>query len=580
MKRLLILSLITCGALATTLASPVSPETALSRLQTEGVRRAHTAAPAPKYQGPLNDADGNASLYVFTWSGNEGFMLLPADDCVAPLLGYSETGSFQIADAPESLRWWLQEYSDQIEVSSKAGMKYKANKDTRAAGNKEIKPMLTTKWDQSRPFNNECPEVNGWRCVTGCVATAMAQVMNYWEYPASGKGSITYTPVSLPDKELSIDFSSINFDWENMLDVYTSGYSNASAHAVSSLMRACGYSVRMRYTQNESGALAQDIPGALTNYFSYDKGVSRKVRSNYKTQEEWDELIYNELLNVGPVILGGQSINGGHSFVCDGYDGNGYFHINWGWHGISDGYFLLNALNPTEVGTGGHLGGYNSSQDAITGIMPPVGRLSFVSAAIDNAADDTGNVKGWGYTYRINDFSNILVSLKLKVTDGHVSLPLYATVNEIDPDTKQSGREILNSTFGEPINANEGTITWSGYVHMPEFDPSKFYMMKVSYDLKGQRTYLGEGLRFAASSGVDPVVASNEISLRQDGNLLIASAETNVRIELFDIRGQLIKSAGGSPCMKVDLLGLSSGVYVAAATDDEGRRSVVKLLLR
>lgn len=530
-------------------AAPVSPEGALSRLSAKGLMHMKGVS-SPRLVDVINDDFGNPAIYHYTYSGDRGFMLLPADDAAAPVLGYSPDNSFMAEGLPEHMHSWLSYYSAQIYDARE--MALPAWRDeavaTRAGEKEAIAPLLKTRWDQGSPYNNLCPTSGGARCVTGCVATAMAQVMKYWEYPVSGQGQITYNPEEL-GKDLFLDFSAVTFDWANMLDSYGRNYSSTSARAVAELMQACGYSVRMGYTPYASGARANFIPGALMTNFGYDRDVTYKEASVYR--DTWEDIVYNDLATVGPVIYSGVSSGGGHCFVCDGYDGNGYFHINWGWSGMSDGYFLLNALNPSQVGTGGYSGGYNAQQEVTVGIMPPVGRVSLVSTSIDNAASDTGNVSGWGKVYRINDPSNIQLSVKLRISGGHVNSPLYVTIYENDPDTKANVATVFDKEFLHAINASDGVITTSVSASISNFNPSRFYTMNIAYELKGKKTTL-DSVRLGASSGVDEV-----------------AAEGVDEWQIFDMGGVPLSRVSDA-ALPAALEGLAPGVYIARGTGADG----------
>ena len=556
-------------------ASLLTPSQAVQRLSMEGRHYLRGGNSNPEYIGEIKAEDGKPAIYVYTYSGDKGFMLLSADDAVPCLLGYSENNAFSIEDMSPSTRSFLNLYAGEIQAS-RGCAPYKAN-STRANEWAAIPPMMTTTWDQGNPYNSLCPRINGRKSVTGCVATAMAQVMKYWEYPLTGKGSISYSPESM-EETLSMDFSETTFDWASMQDSYSNGYSSLAATAVATLMKACGYSVKMKYTSSESGAYSRDISTALVNYFGYDKDTSRKSRSDF-TQDQWNSMVYDNLSRIGPVIYGGNSTGGAHCFVCDGYDGNGMFHINWGWGGVSDGYFLLNELTPSAIGTGGHYGGYNMSQDAIFNIMPPVGRLALTGISIDNAADDSGNVSGWGYTYRISDFSNILLSVELKIGGGHVSSPLYVTVYETDPETKKNGNIVLDRQFEQPINASDGTVSYSTYLNLSNCDVSKFYTVNVAYELKGQKTTIGS-VRMAASSGVDDVLDdSDSLRVYRMGDNIMAVSGSEVVLQLYNAAGALVGSAEGiQPAIKVNAL--PGGVYIARAADRQGAVRTLRLLLK
>lgn len=353
-------------------AAPLTPGQAWQRVAADPAMRMKPGISnqQPKLLHTALDEKGMAAVYVFSGM-DEGYMVVSADDCGAPLLGYADKGSFDENGIPPQMEWWLGEYSRQIEYARGKGLS--ASQEYQAEGRPAILPLLTTQWNQDAPYNNDCPQKSGRQTYTGCVATSMAQVMNYFEYPLKGSGSKKYTVGGIGS--LSMIFSAKEFDWDNMLDRYIPGdYNDEQASAVAYLMKACGYSVEMNYGYDASGAISAMIPGAMIKYFDYDPNARNANRLQYSASE-WEEMIYENLKNVGPVIYNGSSpLEGGHSFVCDGYDGNGYFHFNWGWGGSADGYFLLTALNPSSQGIGGMGGGFNFGQDVVLGLQKPTGQ--------------------------------------------------------------------------------------------------------------------------------------------------------------------------------------------------------------
>lgn len=321
-------------------------------------------------------ANGNPALYIFNKGDNGGYLLLSADDAVRPVLGYADEGSFAQENMPPQMKWWLEEYARQIEFEAgKVAESKQAKTAVTRADREAIAPMIKTRWDQGEPYNLMCPKAGTVYTYTGCVATCMAQIMNYWKYPEVGQGNISYTCASL-GKRLALNFAQRKFDWNNMLDAYIPGeYTQEQSDAVAYLMKAAGYSVKMDYSDESSGALGMNIARGFVKYFNYDGNINYQIRE-YFSPSQWEQMIYDNLKNVGPLPYGGGSmLGGGHSFVLDGYDGNGLFHFNWGWSGMSDGYFALDALNPGSLGTGGGTGGgYNFTQDAVFGIQPPTGK--------------------------------------------------------------------------------------------------------------------------------------------------------------------------------------------------------------
>lgn len=358
---------------ATLSAAPVTPAEALARLGQEGPAhlRGISSATATLAYTEMNGS--NPSLYLFSKGAGKGFLLLPADDATSPLLGYSDSGTLPSDPAllPDGFRYWMAELSRQ--VAANAAIPASSRKQVVRMGEEQsyppIAPLVKTKWNQGAPYNDQCPVINEERSVTGCVATALAQILKYHNYPAKGTGTHSYTweynyNGTSGSTDLSFDYGATEFDWDNMLDVYDSHATDAQKSAVATLMYACGVSVDMHYTPSESGASSGLVPGAMIDNFGYDKGC-RSYYRNYYGIREWNDLVYNQLKDYGPVQYSGQSNDGGHSFVCDGYSSDGYFHINWGWGGMSDGYFLLTALDPGAQGIGGSTSGFDFDQDIV-----------------------------------------------------------------------------------------------------------------------------------------------------------------------------------------------------------------------
>ncbi len=341
------------------------PRRAASTVATSQLSLAHAAT----------NAIGEVDFYVFNQNNDGGYIIIAGDDASIPVLGYADSGNFDAANIPDNMQWWLSECQREIEY-----LRLHPEQARQAASTgKSVKPLVTTYWNQSSPYNNNCPTYTSgsstYRCVTGCVATAAAQIMNYHEWPKKGTGSHSYTTYinssSSNSKTLSCDFSQSEYDWDNMLDVYDSNSSSTANAAVAKLMSDVGISVDMSYGSS-SGAQSSSVPYALYTYFGYDKSATFHNRSEY-TVSEWENLIRADLDAKRPVYYSGRSSAGGHAFVCDGYDAEGYFHFNWGWGGKSNGYFILTVLNPSDQGIGSFEGGYNNSQGCITNIMPDQG---------------------------------------------------------------------------------------------------------------------------------------------------------------------------------------------------------------
>ena len=344
----------------------------------------------------LSNESGFPNLYIF--NAEPGFVVMAADDRVQPILGYSLTGKFVAEDMPSNVRGWLQGYNDEIQSAIESQMianseiaklweeltegNAKAGKTTAV-----VNALVQTQWDQNgiyyysggqihifELYNNLCPYdyTAEERTVTGCVATAMAQIMKYWDYPSQGIGSHSYTPSTRPDLGVqSANFGATTYQWANMPNKLSMNSTTTQINAIATLMYHCGVSVDMMYDIGDnggSGAYSEDIPYALNHYFNYKATANIKYRNSYSSNV-WMNMLKTEL-NTGRPIQYSGSGSGGHAFICDGYDSSNNFHFNWGWSGNNDGYYALSNLNPGSGGAGG--GGYvfNNDQSAIFGIEP------------------------------------------------------------------------------------------------------------------------------------------------------------------------------------------------------------------
>lgn len=317
-----------------------------------------------------------APYYIFNIGNREGFVIVSGDDNAEPVLGYSDRGELDLDNMPANMVEWLRLNELYVENCAKRESSIVGTSRT-GSGTVVVEPLLgDIMWGQDFPFNEMCPTYysggQDLHYYVGCVATAATQIMRYYRYPQQGTGSKSYV---FKGQTLSADFGNTTYDWDNMLAFYPSdGVSQEQIDAAATLAYHFGVSVEMEYAENGSGALSMLVPHALKTYFGYDKATTMR-RRNFYSATEWLELIKHELDNNRPVYYGATSDSGlgGHAFVCDGYDSEGYVHINWGWYGMSNGYFLVNHLNPDDLGEGGGTGGYNTDQEIITGIQPSTG---------------------------------------------------------------------------------------------------------------------------------------------------------------------------------------------------------------
>lgn len=358
--------------------SPLTPDQAIARAMNERnvikYSPALTHMPSPRLEYTLTDSiSGAPAVYVFSSAGTPGYLVVSADDAAVALLGYSDSGRFDASDIPPAMQAWMDGYAREIAGASDSPYAPVVKANTTDYG--VIEPMVTSKWNQSAPYNDRCPLYNGLKSVTGCLATAEAQVLNYHKYPAAGSGVVTYN-WKAANRSISVDLDTVPLAWTEMLDSYTDTSTPSSKLAVANLMYACGVVSSMNYTNSSSGATS--LAGAQGLYAYMGCSEASITLRSWFNPDQWEEYVYNYLSEKGPLVYCGQSTAGGHAFVCDGYRSDGYFHFNWGWGGMSDGYFRLSALNPGSQGIGGSSSGYNSDQQLITGMYKPGTKGKFV----------------------------------------------------------------------------------------------------------------------------------------------------------------------------------------------------------
>lgn len=367
-KKLFVSLLVAAVAASPAGARQLSPAEALNMAIGSG-NSVMNKAPFRATPVKVGQKAGLNTYYIYD-NPSGGYIIASADDVAVPLLGYSDSGSIDPDNIPPNMQEWLDFYSSEIYAAIASG-KIPGQTVTRAkrADYAPVAPLVKSKWNQSEPFNNACPVIDGKRCVTGCSATAMAQIMNFWRYPSVGSGTCEYSyTYNNRDYTWSLDLATAPFNWSAMLDVYTPGYSDTEAAAVATLMKACGISIQSSYTPSSTGATISNVGKALLGNFGYGESLSNICR-DYYNYSEWVDMVYSEIAASRPVYYTGHNTSG-HAFVCDGYSAGGYFHINWGWGGTSDGYYLLSALDPASQGIGGSNAGYNAAQELLISIAP------------------------------------------------------------------------------------------------------------------------------------------------------------------------------------------------------------------
>lgn len=389
---------------------------------------------------PVGSTPVESYYYVFNNNGDKGFTIVSGDDLMPEIVGYSDKGTFSEENMPDNLKAFLKAYCATLEkvvAGNKTATDNVKELAVRRAGETEatviVEPLLQAiTWNQGEPYNNECPLYDGKnRAVTGCVATAMAQIMAYHKYPdALQKDIPTYiSQGAAGDINIEgVEAAGRTYDWAHMRDEYDENFSDIEAAAVARLMSDVGRSVNMTYG-SESGAITIAPASALPDYFGYDPDFIQYIQRAQVSLAKWIEIIKHELNEARPVYYGGLSEGGGHAFVCDGYDSADFFHINWGWGGYCNGYFDISVLNPQSnsgAGASSTTDGYDMGMVVVVGIRPdnevaddvqwklpsmyvtaeedavPTIKTDTRSSALDKFVVDTG----WEmYNWSTNDFN-------------------------------------------------------------------------------------------------------------------------------------------------------------------------------
>lgn len=369
MKRISLLSLTISCLISGAYAAPISSADALvvakDFLSERGINASsiHNVTSCTRAETTISDAHDEA-YYLFNIGDADGFIIVAADGRPSPVLGYSLEGNINPENMPEACAAWLD-----------ATASYNSNDIPLAKKNVypdfTVQPLLKCRWDQKDPYNRQCPidKTSGLRSATGCVATAAAQVMHYYQYPSQPVGKVEYEDKRQGEMR-SFDFSAMTpIDWANISDTYSSESSEKECNAIAALMNAVSHGARMQFSSKTSLAYNYNAGLAMIDFFGYDPDMHYYERA-LVSDEEWISIITSELKAGRPILYEGANATMGHAFVCDGYDGKGFFHINWGWNGLSDGYFSISALNPKNQSTGGSDNGYSLRQTILCNIAP------------------------------------------------------------------------------------------------------------------------------------------------------------------------------------------------------------------
>lgn len=423
----------------TATAAHLSPSEALERAlnSSKAFPTILKSAPADRFslKKEVLAQSGTSGCYVFSIPGS--FIIVAADDRCEPVLAYGDTAPDDWDSLSPATDAWLKMYAEEIDhINQITEAPFKESPEKARA---KINPLLSTKWDQWSPYNDKCPIFTGnVRCVTGCVATAAAQLMYKFRKPAKGTGSHSYTDdIKGRTVTLSANFGATSYDWANMANTFSSKSSTAAKNAISTLMAHLGVATEMDYAiggQNASGTPVVNAGSGLINYFGYNKEMAT-LEKKCHTATEWEDALHGELTAGRAVLYSGGTSASSHAFVCDGYDGAGKYHFNWGWGGQADGYFSLSALKPaTMSGTKD----YTPEQLMMIGVKPAGGEHRRANLIARNGVKSDMSMGRRGGSFTIAPDGN----------DDAAHVGFYNYTLGPSVATIQTGANVVNGTTG------------------------------------------------------------------------------------------------------------------------------------
>ena len=365
----IIAALLTIASVMNVNAKQLNASQALSRVMKSGIELANVGnsrSAGMELAGTASEG-GVVTAYYFRNSQSGEFMVVSADDEKEALLGYSDksTGGAVPPALAKMVEYYGKEQASEAKAESRGTRTYELRRD--------IEPLLHTVWGQGYPFNMYAPVVDGVQTPSGCVATVLAQAMRHQQWPASGKGSVSYYATSqtaqTARQKMSIKCDTVQFAWDQIADSYLDGYTEKQAEAAGAALKAIGAGVKTSYAPGASSSSLMTAATSLIKYFDYAESVCYYER-DYFEYDQWESKIYNELKEGYPVPYSASNNYEGHAFLIDGYRQGGYFHILWGWDGQFDGWYKLTAMNPKSSSVRLTSSTYDSAQNMITGMRP------------------------------------------------------------------------------------------------------------------------------------------------------------------------------------------------------------------
>ena len=578
------------------------------------------------------------AFYLFHAVETQGFVIVAADDRIQPILAYSFHNRAMSDSVGPEMAWWLDGWQQQIDwcrnsrttpdaTVTAEWQRYSEENDPMNDPIVVVEPLLTTQWDQDEPYNDSCPTQSMWGgyytvgAATGCVATAMAQVMKYWNYPEQGYGSHSYYSDVLDSRAQPFgnqyaNFGATTYDWAHMPDRLTNSSSQQEKRAVATLMYHCGVASDMIYGSaysGGSGAFVHNIPilayghamRGLVEFFGYSSNVKGIDRKHYD-DSTWTALVLRELDARRPILYaGGDETSGGHCFVCDGYDAENRGHFNWGWSGEGDGFYALNHLAPGVGGTGGGTGTYDFSnqQQMLTDLKPHEGlddfgpsirqfpyTQDFESAPVGWDASTAGDYYYSWYVYDTTgcqgNYSALVFGYQRGNSTDTLKSPYIVTPGEYTLQWEE--RTLNNTSAAYKVILDTATLFDTSFSntawqqHEASFtihEGDSLRIQFIYYGSQARGTLMIDNVHIESTSspiGIDHA-SFTDIAVYPNPTTGMVFFDTEaLRTELYDLQGKRLLSAEHKSSL--DLNFLPRGTYFLRTTTSDGvsLRKIIK----
>lgn len=516
-----------------------------------------------------------ATGYEIIGFDNGGFAVVSADDLVPEVLGVSMSPYSNGENT--NFQWWLNAINGAVEYAVDNNVALVPIAPDPGKFPTQVGPLMTTKWDQLEPYNILLPAASGGRVYTGCVATALAQVLNYFKVPEHGMGQRTIYYRGTP---VTANFEEDYYDWDNMIDVYAYGqYTDEQAMAVAVLMRDCGVASNMEYggsSEGGSGAYSTEAAAGMRNYFGFTDAVCYErdnyFGTKYYSDEEWMDMVFTAISEDGPIYYGGaDSWNGGHAFVLHGYDATGKVYVNWGWSGDDDGYYDISLLNPSYYE-------FSRGQDMIIGIKGE--RRDLVEK--DITLEQAGTLS----TLIANEEMNDVGTLKLSGNINSSDLLFLRKLAGVDENNERTGGCLRNLDLsdvtiiegGNPYLIDGSRRLTTANDELPErafYGCRQLQTLKLPAGLK----HIGDGAFALCSKLADIEIgtpaADADFTIGENGMIWNAADNTDLVCVLPSTSGELTIPVGTITLHNYALAGCSrlSKVVLPATLTTIGREA-------